>query len=530
MSNDLRGTGNLVRLALRRDRFLLPGSVLGFAAVAPSAATATTGLYPDPASRIAAAGAVNASAAIVAMYGRIYDLTSLGALAMFKPAVFGAVAVAILMIIVVIRHTRAEEESGRLELVGAGVVGRAAPLAAALIVAVSASAAIGAATAAGLLASGLPAAGALAFGAGWAVTGACFAGLAAVTAQVAPSSRAASGLALAGVGVAYVLRAVGDLSEAGPGWLSWLSPIGWNQQVRAFAGDHWIVLALPLAAATATMAAAFVLRLRRDLGSGLLRERSGPATGRLGTPLTLAWRLQGPTLWAWTIVLVLLGTVLGTIAHTVVDLLKSPGMEEIIQQLGGNQRLTDAFLAAEVGLFGTIVAAYGIVAVSRLRSEEAAGHAEALLSTSVGRGRLLTAHCGVALAGVAWLLLVAGVGTGAGRGLVVGDPSQVGAVALAAIARIPAAWVLVALAVFVWGFWPRAGAAVWLAYIAFILAGEFVSLWGVPQVIMDLSPFVHSPLLPGPDRNLDGVLWLTAVAVGLLAAGAVAFRRRDLVP
>jgi len=530
MSNDLRSTGNLVRLALRRDRFLLPGSVLGFAAIAASSATATAGLYPDPTSRIAAAGAVNASAAIVAMYGRIYDPTSLGALAMFKPAVFGAVALAILMVIVVIRHTRAEEESGRLELVGAGVVGRAAPLAAALIVAVSASAVIGAATAAGLLASGLPPAGSLAFGAGWAVTGVCFAGLAAVTAQVATGSRAASGLALSGVGLAYVLRAVGDLSEAGPGWLSWLSPIGWNQQVRAFAGDHWVVLALPLAAATATMAAAFVLRRRRDLGSGLLSERSGPATGRLGTPLALAWRLQGPTLAAWTIVLGLLGTVLGTIAHTVVDLLDSPGMKAIIQQLGGSQGLTDAFLAAEMGLFGTIVAAYGIVAVSRLRSEESAGHAEALLSTAVSRGRMLAAHCGVALAGVAWLLFVAGVGAGTGHGLAVGDPGQIATVAIAAIARIPAAWVLVALAVFVWGVWPRAGAGVWLAYIAFILAGEFGSLWGVPQAIMNLSPFVHSPLLPGPDQNLDGILWLTAVAGAFLASGAVAFRRRDLTP
>ncbi|TFC15158.1 ABC transporter permease, partial [Cryobacterium algoritolerans] len=157
MSTQLRGTVSLLRLALRRDRWLLLGSVLGFAGIAASSASATAGLYPDPASRIEAAGAVNASAAIVAMYGRIYDPTSLGALAMFKPAVFGAVAVAILMVVVVIRHTRAEEESGRLELVGAGVVGRSAPLAAALIVAIGASAAIGAATAAGLLAAGLPA-------------------------------------------------------------------------------------------------------------------------------------------------------------------------------------------------------------------------------------------------------------------------------------------------------------------------------------------------------------------------------------
>ena len=530
MSSQLRGTGSLLRLALRRDRWLLLGSVLGFAGIAASSASATAGLYPDPASRIEAAGAVNASAAIVAMYGRIYDPASLGALAMFKPAVFGAVAVAILMVVVVIRHTRAEEESGRLELVGAGVVGRSAPLAAALIVAIGASAAIGAATAAGLLAAGLPAAGSVAFGAGWAVTGACFAGLAAATAQVTTGSRAASGLALAGIGAAYLLRAVGDLSEAGPGWLSWLSPIGWNQQIRAFAGDHWGVLALPLAATAVTTAAAFLLRRRRDLGSGMITERSGPASGRLGTPLGLAWRLQAPTLLAWTIALAILGPVLGTIAHTVAELLNSPGMKAIIEQLGGRQGLTDAFLAAEIGLFGTFVAAYGIVAVSRLRGEEAAGHAEALLATSVGRVRMLAAHGGLALAGVAWLLIIAGAGTGAGHALAVDDPSQIARVTIAAIARIPAAWVVVGLAILIWGLWPRATAGAWVAYIAFILAGEFGTLWGVPQMVIDLSPFAHSPLLPGPDPNLDGLLWLTVVAVAFLAAGTTAFRRRDLAP
>ena len=45
-------------------------------------------------------------------------------------------------------------------------------------------------------------------------------------------------------------------------------------------------------------------------------------------------------------------------------------MAKIIQQLGGEQGLTDAFLAAELGLVGTIIAAYGISAVARLRTEE----------------------------------------------------------------------------------------------------------------------------------------------------------------
>jgi ABC-2 type transport system permease protein len=530
MSGDLRGTRELVRLALRRDRWLLPAWVLGFAAIATSSASATAALYPDPAARFQAATTVNATAAIVAMYGRIYDPASLGGIALFKLTAVGTAIVAILMVVLVVRHTRAEEESGRLELVGAGVVGRAAPLAAALLVAAGASAALGVCTAVGLVSAGLPAMGALAFGAGWAAVGMCFAAMAGVAAQVTTGGRAATGLGLIAVGAAYVLRAVGDLSEAGPGWASWLSPIGWNQQIRAFAGERWGVLALPLLAAAALVPVAFALCRHRDLGAGLLGDRPGPADGRLGTPLGLAWRLKRPALLAWSGALMVLGGVLGSIAHNVAGLLDSPGMAAIIEQLGGKQGLTDAFLAAEMGVIATIVAAYGIAAAGRLRAEETAGHDEIMLSTAAGRGRVSVAHWLVALAGVAWLLLVAGFAAGVGHALAIGDPSQVARVTIAAAARVPGAWVLVGLVVTTWGVWPRATAAVWGAYVAFIVVGEFGQLWGVPQAVINLSPFVHSPILPGPDPNLGGLLWLTALTAMLLAAGTTAFRRRDLAP
>ena len=76
--------------------------------------------------------------------------------------------------------------------------------------------------------------------------------------------------------------------------------------------------------------------------------------------------------------------------------------------------------------------------------------------------------------------------------------------------------------------WPHATAVGWGAYAAFIVVGEFGPLWGLPGWVMDLSPFAHSPVLPGPDVGLAGVAWLTVVAAALLAVGATAFGRRDL--
>ncbi|MBK5333643.1 MAG: hypothetical protein JJD93_16830 [Ilumatobacteraceae bacterium] len=146
----------------------------------------------------------------------MYDPTSIGSLALIKLTAFGAAMVTVLMIVVTVRHTRAEEAAGRLELLSAGVVGRDAPLAATLTLTFGSSVALGILTAAALATAGLPAAGALAFGLGWAGAGIAFSAVAAVTAQVTTGSRAATGVAVVGVAIAYLLRAVGDIPDPGP--------------------------------------------------------------------------------------------------------------------------------------------------------------------------------------------------------------------------------------------------------------------------------------------------------------------------
>jgi ABC-2 type transport system permease protein len=275
--SSLVGTASLVRLALRRDRVILPVCIAIFVALVTSSTSATIALYPTVTSRVQAAASLNNTASLVAFYGRIYDGTSLGAVAMLKMGGIGTALVAVLALLTVIRHTRAEEESGRLELLGAAVVGRHAPLTAALLVAVGSSLVLGGLTALGLFAVGLPAAGSIAFGLAWAGVGAAFAALAAVAAQLTRSARAASGIAGAALGLSYLLRAIGD-SSSGQSlqWLSWLSPIGWGQQARPFAGERWWVMTLLFGVAVALAAGG--LRTRRPAGS-----RCGPVARPGGT-------------------------------------------------------------------------------------------------------------------------------------------------------------------------------------------------------------------------------------------------------
>lgn len=519
----LVGTVPLLRLALRRDRWLLPLIAVGFAGVAASTVSSTAALYPDAAGRVEAAVAMNGTASLVALYGRIYDPTSLGALAVIKLSAFGASLLALVIVAMVIRHTRVDEESGRLESLPRA--GRAAPLVAALIVAMGTAAVTGLLTSFGLLAAGLPAAGSLAFGLAWGATGIAFAAVAGLVAQVTASARTARGLAMAIVAVTYVLRALGDLDQ--PSWATWLSPIGWNQQVRAFAGDRLEVIVLSLIVAAALVPVAVALRNRRDLGAGMVADRPGPVRGRLHTSLGLAWRLQSRSLLTWLVGFLVVGAILGSLAGDVEGLFTSEQIVDLITSLGGTRALTDAVLSAYVVFAGIAAGAYAIAATTRLRAEESAGHVDLLLTRPVTRPGWAMGHLGIALVGTLLLLLAFGLGAGVAAAVSLADPDQVGRVLLAAAVQAPASWVMAALVVLLFGWAPRAILAAWGVLITAVLLAEFGPLWNVPDVMLDLSPFAHIPRLP-VSSGAGELVALVCVGALLSLSGLWGWRRRDV--
>jgi ABC-2 type transport system permease protein len=527
----LTGTGALLRLALRRDRILAPLWILLFVVTAAGSASASQELFPTLESRVRAASAINETPATLALYGRVFDPTSLGAVSLIKLGAFGAALVALVSIFLVVRHTRAEEESGRLELVGSAVVGRHATLTAALLFTVGTSLTLAVLTALSLIGAGLPAVGALAFGLAWAGAGIAFAAVGALAAQVTESARTANGIGAAVLAAAYLLRAVGDASGADTStWLSWLSPIGWAQQVRPFAGDRWWVLAYLLAFTVLVAAAAYALAARRDHGAGLLAQRPGPASAapRLRTPLALALRLHRGGLTGWLVGIALGGLIVGSIASQVGEIADTPQVRDMIMKLGGERGLTDAFLSAEMGIIGVVVAAYGISAAMRLRAEEIAGRVEPLLATRVSRWRWAVSHVTVALTGSALLLVVLGLFAGFAHGAAVGDLGEMGRVFVAALVQLPAVWVLTGITVAVFGLAPALVLAGWAALVVFLLLGQLGSVLNLPVWMMDLSPFTHTPKLPGGDLPATPLVVLTVIAAVLVAVGLAAFRRRDV--
>jgi ABC-2 type transport system permease protein len=529
MRGTLVGTRRLVRLILRRDRVLLPVWVLAASIMPLAAASGFKALYSGPAALAAAAAGFTNNPAFRVLFGPVFA-SNLGSLVAWRSSIF-LVVVGVFGALTVIRHTRVEEETGRRELVGSTVVGRHAPLAAALLVACLASAGLAVLVGLFLMSQGLDAVGSLAMGLQMGSVALAFAAVGALAAQLTLTAGGARAIALSAIGLTYVLRAAGDAGDVSA--LSWSSPIGWAQRLRPFAGEQWWVLLPLLAVVLAAGGAALFLSARRDVGGGVFASRLGPAVGspRLASPLGLAWRLHRGLLAGWAVGLAVLGGIYGSVAQAVGNLLSdNPDLQQIFQRLVPTLgSISDLYLAAVMGVLGLLAAAYGIQATLRMRVEEEDLRAEPVLATAVPRVRWMGAHLLFSFLGPAAVLAVGGASAGLFYGVISGDVArQVPRVLAGALVQLPAVWVLVGATAALFGLMPRLSRGGWAVFGVVFFITFLGAILQFGQWFLDLSPYTHIPSLPGGQLVILPLVVLTGVAAVLAAAGLGGFQRRDL--
>jgi polyether ionophore transport system permease protein len=524
------GTLELLRLYLRRDRIVLPAWVLLLSIPLGAVYVGSIeAVYPTQADRATFAATIMASPAQRALYGNVYG-DSLGATGIWKAGMFH-VLIAVAVILTVVRHTRADEESGRTELIDSTAIGRYAGLTAAILLTGGASILTGLIGIAGLLPLNVPAEGSVAFGLALAGTGLVFTAVAAVTAQLSPSARFARGAAFGALAAAFTLRAVGDAGSRAE-FLSWLTPLGWSLQVRPYAGDRFWVLLLHLALTAVLLAVAYQLLARRDVGAGMIAERPGPprAGSNLRGVTTLAWRLNRGSLALWTIGLCIYGLLIGSVVNGVGDEIGgSQAAREVVARLGGTDQMEQAFIAVAFGMLGMVASAFAISLTLRLHQEESSRRAETLLAGAVSRNRWLTGHLVFAVVGTAVAMMLAALVAGLTYGAAAGDVSgKLPTVLSTAAVQLPAVWLLVSVTVALFGLLPRFTPVAWGVLIAFVALYLLGSLANSPQWLLDLEPFTHVPHVGVGDFDATALGWLLAIDITLIMLGAMAFRRRDL--
>lgn len=524
------GTTPLTQFALRRERLKTLIWVLAISGLTAATVSTLISVYGSESDNQARAAVARTPVGVI-FGGPGYGLDdyTLGPTVISELLTTLLIAVAIMSVLQVTRHTRADEESGRLELLRANPIGPQAHPTAALLTCAVANLLIGIGVGVALASYELAAADSFAVGLGVALTGISAGAVALVCAQVCEHARSANGLAALILALLFLARVIGDMAEVGGTPLSWTSPFAWVHQTRAFVDLRWLPLVWYLVFIAAFLALAYVLAARRDVGSGLISARAGraKASSLLSGTFALDLRLQRGSIIAWAIGVFAVGATFGSLADQINDLVADNPEAAAIIGTDGSQ-LTEAYFATST-IYALIGAsAFAIISVGRMRTEEQAGRAELIASTALSRYRWMLTALAVSVLAVVILIAAGGLGLGVTAAATLDDWSLLTELFVASFAQLPIALLIVALASLIFGWIPRLMALVWAWFSYGAVATMLGPLLNLPQWAIDLSPF--EILSRPPAESLDAVAFAAVLvtAVAAAAAGLVGFRRRDI--
>lgn len=537
----MAGVVTLTRLILRRDRIKLPIWIIGFTGLLLSMIPLLRDVYGDPESLATMHATFSTNPAALFMTGPM-DEPSFGAFMTLETLIWWGIAIAFLNTLLLVRHTRHNEEIGAQELILSGQVSRGAGLGAVLLVALGVNSVITAGLGFGMQALGsewsaesswLYAVVMGAFGMVWA-------SIAAVVAQLTQTGRSANSILAGLIGVGFILRGIGDfLGKADasgvhqPAWVSSLSPFGWLQATRPLTLPDWSPILIFVLISVFAISVSFILLSRRDVGSGLLPARRGRLRAKsfLATPLGLTLYLQKNIFFGWLLAILVMACTIGALVPQMDDIYsQSDSMRQTIEAIGGSGTLVPTFMSAMMAIVSLMVFAYALHGLGKMRSEEASGYLENLLATKLSRTRWLMLH--VATIFVGGLVMLAA--TGFSLALLTNLLSDYGLstinYTLAGLSYAPVLLIFMALYLALFGIKPRiAGAITWLYFglVAFIMwLGPALRL---SQLFMNLSVMEHMATPPVQDIAILPFVALALASVVIFALGFSRWQKRDLV-
>jgi len=538
----------LLWLRFRRDRWQILVWLLLFVLLEVVAHTTVAETYGSDAERAGVIKIVIVTPAILMLRGTPQG-TQPDAFQFFLLFGFLGLMIGLMNTFLAVRHTRADEETGRAELIGATPAGRIAPLLATALEGFIMSVAVGLLVGGVALLYGAEPIGAILYGSATAAVGIAYLGVGLACAQLMRTSRGANGLAAAIVTLGYVFRAMGDATgtvqpdglSMEAGWWSWLSPIGWGQAVAPFTHQNAWPLLLCLGVGVVLFAASALLQSTRDLDSSIIPERAGRlhAPRALAGPIGLVWRVLRNPVIGWVIGGALFGLFIGSVGQSVVDLINTPEgaavsgtISQMLASFAGADpegTLIDLFTTGIFSLVGILAAVGGVQAVMRARQDEAGGSAEVVLAAPVSRFHWFSAYLLIGAVSVLAVLAFGVLGAMVGLSGATNAGDRMSIVAEAGLAQLPACLLLVAVAALAFAVLPRLSIGLgWAVLLVAIVLGQFGGLFGFPEWLRDVSPFSHTPVVTAETVDWAAAWVMLGVAVAVAAVATVVVRRRDL--
>lgn len=523
------GTGRLLHLTVRTDTIATPIGVLVLPALLLITAASLAPLYPDAPSRHALATGSAANPIFQVLLGPLRDTSSTGTIALWRIGMFALLISAILAAATITRTLRGPESAGRTELLRAGAVGPAAPVAAATITAATATAAASTLTALAAAAVGVPTIAAALLGVQVSAAGLAGIAIAVIIDQIVTTTRTAVAASSAILVAAYIIRGIGDAAPSWS-WLTWTSPLGWAEHTDPLATGSLAPPALCLALFLSAVAAATIIARRRDLGAGLIAPRPGPPTARW--PITVTARTMGPALTPWLTATFAYCLLVGVLTHSVQALIgQSQTTNDLIQQLGGASPhatidLVAALINTVLGFAAIAATAAAISVVSLLRTDDRTGRTDILLATAVTpRTRLLSAALTAATAAALVLALAAaGLWTGA---TLTGTPLSAGHLVITAAGQLPPTLTVAAIAATAYSLTPPLIALGWTALAIDLLLGPLAPLIAAPHWLTTIAPRAHIPATIDQPPPLAPTTILLLTTTLRISTAALTINRRD---
>jgi ABC-2 type transport system permease protein len=351
-----------------------------FGVTVASSALSYSRIYATGAERRRLAETFGSNHATSALFGPAPQLGTAPGFTAFKVSMTLMVVGAVWGLLTGTRLLRGDEDAGRWELLVTGRATRGGAVAQVLAGLGAAAVALWAVTAVLSVVVGrwstvgIPAPGALYLALALVAPAAMFLAVGALTSQLAGTRRRAAGYAAAVLAVAYGLRMVGD-AGTGAHWLVWLSPLGWVEELRPLTAPQPWPLA-PIAALTAAAAVAAVVAAgRRDVGSGLLPERSARPPRLLGLsgPTALSVRLSGPAVAWWAAGVAVAGLLMGIVARSAGSTVVGSSVQQVFTRLGSPGTGAAAFLGIAFLVVAVVLALQAVSQVAAAGDEEAQG-------------------------------------------------------------------------------------------------------------------------------------------------------------
>jgi len=525
-----KGIGRISRLIIRRDRIRIPLWLIGICFFTFMVPMAFAELYASQEQRNVMALTME-NPAMIAMVGPA-DLSNytLGVMTAHQMLLLTSVVVGLMSILLVTRHTRGDEENGRIEMIRSLPVGRLSNLNAALLVYTITNIVLALIIGLGLYALNIESMnfeGSLLYGVTLGATGIFFAAATAVFGQLSESSRGTIGFSIAILLIAYIVRGIGDVSNE---TLSSISPLGWVTKTQPYGANNWSPIVLMIGVSIILFTLANFLNAIRDLEAGLLPSRPGRkyASAFLQSPLGLGLKLQRTGMISWAIGIYILGAAYGSVLGDLDSFFEGNDLMKQMLASRGDYSATEQFVSMIMMVLAIITTIPPVMAMNKLYAEEKKKRIDHLLGRAVSRTRLMGSFLVISIVNGFVMISLSAIGMWSASLSVMEEPFSFGTIYGMGIVYFPAILVMISLVVLLIGNLPRITSLIWLFLFYSFFVLYLGGLFQFPDWVGNISPFGHIPQLPLDDMTWKPILMLIGISAVLTAVGFIGYNKRDI--